>query len=183
MCAYRYIFNVIEMARTNPGLYLLLNIHGEAKKYRDEYHRVERIEGPTKSCDIDCQTDVHPIVTNINKDYTWNVWNLRRKAIQLANLRKCQTHSTQTDCSYERFATRTQTWPLKSSNCQTKHDAAVNVPRPHTCVRYGRGVERSTAPEQINLTCPVEDQLVVECLDSMATANNIETAKCSKKTI
>lgn len=171
------------MARTNPGLYLLLNIHGEAKKYRDEYHRVERIEGSTQSRDIDCQTCVHPIAANRNKDYCWNVWDLRRKAIQLANLRKCQTHSTQTDCSYERFGARTQTWPMKSSMCQTKHDAAINVPRPQTCVRYGRGVERNTAPEQINLTCFVEDQLVVECFDLMPTTKNIETATCSKKTL
>lgn len=171
------------MARTNPGLYLLLDIYNEAKEYRDEYHRVESIERPRKTYDIDCQTDLHPIPCNINKDYTWNVWDLRRKAIQLANLRKSATHSAQTDCSYERFAIRTQTWGTKSAECQTKQDGSSNVPIPQTFVRYGRGVVESInqGPEQINVTCNIEDQLTVECIHPMEKLKNLQKCQKSRK--
>ena len=46
--------------------------------------------------DTACQTDCHILPPTQDKDYEWNEWEMRRKALKLANLRKCVTHSTQT---------------------------------------------------------------------------------------
>ena len=51
---------------------------------------------------------VHPIESNIDPDYEWNEWEMRRKAIKLANLRTRITHSVQTDGSNFRRNNATQ---------------------------------------------------------------------------
>ncbi len=41
--------------------------------------------------DKDIQTPVHFIEKNFDPNYFWNEWELRKKAIQMANIRKNQT--------------------------------------------------------------------------------------------
>jgi hypothetical protein len=41
--------------------------------------------------DKDIQTPVHFIEKNFDPSYFWNEWELRKKAIQMANIRKNQT--------------------------------------------------------------------------------------------
>jgi hypothetical protein len=56
------------------------------------------------------QTDTHILDYNIVKSYEWNEWELRRKALKMANLRSKVTHSMQTDKSNFRRENVTQTW-------------------------------------------------------------------------
>lgn len=46
--------------------------------------------------DQSTQTELHPIPQFIDKDYHWNLWNYRQKAMELANLRRKKTKSAQT---------------------------------------------------------------------------------------
>jgi len=41
--------------------------------------------------DKDIQTPVHFVERNFDPNYFWNEWELRKKAIQMANIRKNQT--------------------------------------------------------------------------------------------
>lgn len=68
------------------------------------------------------QTETHPVPRSHDKDYTWNIWDYRRKAIQLANIRKCKTTSTQTTVNYQRYGAATQTWSPRENASQTNAD-------------------------------------------------------------
>lgn len=60
--------------------------------------------------------------------YSWNVWDLRRKAIMLANARSCSTISAQTDINYHTFGVGTQTYDGKVNDNQTTVENGTNVP-------------------------------------------------------
>lgn len=51
---------------------------------------------------IEIQTDTHPIPYHKDEKYVWNKWDLRRKAIKLADMQQSRTHSTQTTMTYHR---------------------------------------------------------------------------------
>lgn len=136
----RFKFSIIEQSRTNPELIVLLDIFDEAKIYQAEFHRVESLQTVAKNTsEIDVQTEFNALPSSISKDYYWNIWDIRRKAIQLANLRLCRTSSSQTNIKYHHNDVNSQTWEPKSSNCQTKLDAYTNVPKPSVFVKYSRG--------------------------------------------
>lgn len=61
-------------------------------------------------CDGGTQTEVHPMESNVVEGYEWNEWELRRKALKLANLRQKTTHSTQTHNSNFRRTNETQVY-------------------------------------------------------------------------
>ena len=52
--------------------------------------------------DASTETPVHFVEKHIDYSYDWNEWQLRRKALQVVNLRKCRTVSQQTDASHFR---------------------------------------------------------------------------------
>ena len=54
---------------------------------------------------------------------------MRRKAIKLANLRKCVTHSTQTVFSNFKRENETQVYLPKDNWGQTKRDGDTSVPK------------------------------------------------------
>ena len=53
---------------------------------------------------------------------------MRRKALKLANLRKCVTNSSQTKLSHFRRENETQVYLPKENVAQTKRDGETNVP-------------------------------------------------------
>lgn len=64
------------------------------------------IDKRLEQCSVKIQTDIHPIPFAKDKNHIWNIWDMRREAIKLANLQKCQTKSTQTRCQSS-FGTQT----------------------------------------------------------------------------
>ena len=48
------------------------------------------------------QTDTHPVERHVDKDYEWNEWALRRRALHAANLLRKATHGSQTHSSHFR---------------------------------------------------------------------------------
>merc|ERR1712159_174477 len=71
---------------------------------------------PLLKRDSGVQTDTHFHDTIIDPNYHWNEWELRRKAIRLANLTHKITHSSQTIKSHFRWENDTQVYLPKVNN-------------------------------------------------------------------
>lgn len=72
-------------------------------------------------------TPTHFIEKNIEPDYHWNEWDLRKKALQMANIRKKVTVSVQTELSSRRLDNSTQVWLPKDNSTNTGINAATNT--------------------------------------------------------
>lgn len=73
------------------------------------------------------QTDLHPIPFYKDETYVWNLWDLRRKAIELANLRRKKTTSSQTALSYHRLSISSQRLSNRQNSCQTNESKENNT--------------------------------------------------------
>jgi len=85
--------------------------------------------GKVSLVDSDSQTPTHFVESNIDPSYEWNEWALRRRGVQLANLRQKRTHSTQTALSHFRAEGESQTWLPKDKQQNTLHDAKTQAPK------------------------------------------------------
>ncbi|TPP62971.1 Cilia-and flagella-associated protein [Fasciola gigantica] len=127
------------------------------------------------------QTEVHPIESYIDSNYEWNEWELRKKALKLANLRRKATSSVQTILSNWRRDNATQVYLLKDSWTTTKEDGYTQVSRPSVFLHGLRGcggiqdsvgaigaisgdsgwcaLDRKTNATTVDLTIPVEQSM------------------------
>ncbi|NWZ67315.1 CF206 protein, partial [Acrocephalus arundinaceus] len=173
-----YVFSSKEAAYTfaqDPDKFIQLNLE-EAKKYAEliqllELHHqfeylVPHAQANTKKglmkplpkCDSGTQTDTHILPPTIVRSYEWNEWELRRKAIKLANLRRKLTHSMQTDLSHMRRENFTQVYLPKDVGTQTKRDNSSNVPKPQIFLKGLRGGSSSTTRMvTVDLTRPLNE--------------------------
>ncbi|XP_063433973.1 cilia- and flagella-associated protein 206-like [Mytilus trossulus] len=156
-----FIRLVAEGAKRSPELIQLLELHTQFASitpYSQGKDAGRMIEKPITKCDSGTQTDTHFMETNIVKSYEWNEWELRRKAIKLANLRTRITHSVQTNLSNMRRDTAIQVWPPKDHTTQTKTDSYTNVPQPTVFLAglRGGGMTVSTDMTKVDLTIDVD---------------------------
>ncbi|XP_043679846.1 LOW QUALITY PROTEIN: cilia- and flagella-associated protein 206-like [Vespula pensylvanica] len=103
--------------------------------------RLTEDELELKTCqDQTVQTDTHILPPSIeNTNYIWNVWELRRRALSLANIAKCATKSTQTHMSHFRSGACVQAAPPKDKEVQTKRDNYMNTKKLLTYIFGLRG--------------------------------------------
>ena len=81
------------------------------------------------ACDSACQTVLHPRDCNLDREYHWSEWELKRRALELANLRGRATHSAQTEEAAGRRDGQTQAraghvgdnWPIYVARQHTPH--------------------------------------------------------------
>lgn len=134
------MFSIIEIARSNPELIIFLNKLDDLKSHKNELHYVGSSTCPSSitSKEVETQTETHPIPSNIDKNYHWNIWDLRRKAISLAYLMKCGTNSTQTKISYAKFDANTQTFSARGRETQTRCNGSTDMPKLTTLHSYIR---------------------------------------------
>ncbi|XP_020487247.2 cilia- and flagella-associated protein 206 isoform X1 [Labrus bergylta] len=154
-----FIEEVAEKAKLSPELIQLLKLHQQfscVSAYPEMQPGESLLVKPITKCESGTQTDIHPLETNMDKSYEWNEWELRRKAIKLADLLSKVTHSTQTDLSHMRRENTTQTWLPKNAVCQSKRDGESSVPKPQTYLTGLRG-QRDGHVVKTNLTRPVDD--------------------------
>ncbi|NWR33782.1 CF206 protein, partial [Tachuris rubrigastra] len=174
-----YVFSSKEAAYSfaqDPDKFIQLNVE-KAKEYAEliqllelhhqfEYlfpHAQARIADkclmkPTAKCDSSTQTDTHILPSTIVRSYEWNEWELRRKAIKLANLRRKLTHAMQTDLSHRRRENFTQVYLPKDAGTQTKRDNSSNVPRPQIFLKGLRGQSSPTTHMvKVDLTRAVDE--------------------------
>ncbi|KAE8278031.1 Cilia- and flagella-associated protein 206 [Larimichthys crocea] len=154
-----FIAEVAEKAKYCPELIQLLKLHQQfscISPHSEMQPGESLLVKPITKCESGTQTDIHPLETNIVKSYEWNEWELRRKAIHLADLLTKQTHSTQTDLSHMRRENVTQTWLPKDAACQSKRDGESNVPKPQVYLAGLRG-QRDGQVVKTNLTRSVDE--------------------------
>lgn len=162
----RCVFAVVECARAHPELIVLLDCFEAVQAHRKDFHCAksnaagahQALVKRRLAVEVEVQTEVHPGTAHYDKDYDWNVWDRRRRAIQLANLMRSQTHGTQTNCGYGMFGAHTQTGNPRDGEAQTQQNRSTSVPRPKRYVRRTRGnaVETSRTAQ---LTEFVEDDV------------------------
>lgn len=82
----------MEVALEKIELIYFLNIlddvqaYVRSRTYREMEEEAVLLKDPRdmiQSVSQEMQTELHPIPFSKDKDYMWNVWDLRRKAIQL----------------------------------------------------------------------------------------------------
>lgn len=155
-----YINGVAEAAKKSPELIQLLELHTQFASitpYAQGKEPGRMIEAPVTKCDSGTQTDTHFMETNIVKSYEWNEWELRRKALKLANLRTKITHSVQTNLSNFRRDNDSQVYLPKNAETQTKRESSTNVPKPSTFVAGLRGCNSTkTTMNVVDLTLDVD---------------------------
>ncbi|KAF7208941.1 cilia- and flagella-associated protein 206 isoform X1 [Nothobranchius furzeri] len=158
-CPDDVIAGVMTTSKHFPELLKLLNLHQQplCVHPKSEVQSEESLQemAITRS-DSGTQTDIHPIIANIDRLYQWNEWEHRRKAIKLADLRTKATHSTQTDLSYMRRESSTQTWLPKEASTQTGKGDGSSVPRPLTYLA-GLSGPKNAPLISFNLTRPVDE--------------------------
>jgi hypothetical protein len=160
-----YIFDIIEAAKKSPELIQLLELHSQFAAMSPHSQGVSTgrmIEKPVTKCDAGVQTEVHPIESNIVKSYEWNEWELRRKAIKLANLRQKVTHSVQTDLSHFRRDVDTQVYLPKQVETQTKRVKHTSVPQPARFIAGLRGDAGANQPTTVDLTLSIHTHNIAE---------------------
>ncbi|KXJ25361.1 cilia- and flagella-associated protein 206 [Exaiptasia diaphana] len=155
-----YIKGVAEAAKKSPELIQLLELHTQFASitpYTQFRDQGRMIEAPITKCDSGTQTDTHFMETNIVKSYEWNEWELRRKALKLANLRTKITHSVQTNLSNFRRDNVSQVYLPKDEITQTKRDNSSNVPKPSRFIAGLRGCNSTkTTMNLVDLTLDVD---------------------------
>ncbi|XP_053877385.1 cilia- and flagella-associated protein 206 isoform X3 [Malaclemys terrapin pileata] len=150
-----------EKAKECAELIQLLELHHQFESlapYSQVRSGDKRSMKPITKCNSSTQTDTHILPPTIVKSYEWNEWELRRKAIKLANLRRKLTHSVQTNLSHLRRDNSTQVYLLKDFGTQTKLDNSSNVPRPQIFLAGLRGGSTpATCMVKVNLTRAVDE--------------------------
>ena len=88
----------------------------------------QAVEGGIKNklmVDKCLETPLHFVEKNIDPNYCWNEWELRKKAIQMANIRKTQTRGDQTLLSNFRVDSDAQTYLKKDAETNTIKNAGT----------------------------------------------------------
>ncbi|XP_072355892.1 cilia- and flagella-associated protein 206 isoform X1 [Scyliorhinus torazame] len=153
-----YIAMAAEHAQHSAELIQLLELHQQFSTITP-YAQSARCMKPIVKHDSCTQTDTHILEPNIVKSYEWNEWELRRKAIKMANLRQKVTHYMQTNLSHMRRDNTSQVYLPKNKSIQTKRDNSSNVPKPqvyYAGLRGGKVADR-THMIKYNLTRSVDE--------------------------
>ena len=133
----KYIDGLNEYVKENSYLINLLNMTEEfpngnlANMFRDKESTAFKYKNSKVLIDAGCQTVDHIHEKGyIDPDYEWNEWDLKKKAIQLANIMKKKTVSCQTLLSHFRRENETQVYPLKDSEVNTTVNTGTNLSIP-----------------------------------------------------
>jgi hypothetical protein len=78
--------------------------------------------------DAGTETPTHFVERNIDPSYEWNEWALRRRALQMTNIRNCATTGAQTDLSHFRRENDSQVYLPKTKVTQTRKDGSTQPP-------------------------------------------------------
>ncbi|XP_059501261.1 cilia- and flagella-associated protein 206 isoform X2 [Stegostoma tigrinum] len=153
-----FIAMAAEEAKHSAELIQLLELHQQFSTITP-YTQADRCLKSIEKFDSCTQTDTHILEPNIVKSYEWNEWELRRKAIKLANLRQKVTRYIQTNLSHMRRDNTSQVYLPKNKSIQTKRDSSSNVPKPQVFYAGLRGgnITEPTRVTKYDLTRAVDE--------------------------
>ena len=140
-----YLRNIRTRALGNPEYIHLLRLQrwfpsaSIARLLEQDDYDPSSILGRPSTKDASTGTPVHFIESNIDIHYHWNEWELRRRALKIANLTNCTTTSQQTDNSHFRRDNDAQVYELREKETQTKRDKGTNPPVVTTYIAGMRG--------------------------------------------
>lgn len=138
-----YFEKLYEICRKYPPLILLLKLEDyfmerNIKLMNLKEDLIESMKSMVDYCDA---TPLHFYnregdrnFKNIVKDYMWNEWDIRKKAIQMANIRNMMTKSAQTSDSIFKVENETQVWLKKDATTNTGIDNGTNPIRPRNYI-------------------------------------------------
>ncbi|KAF5296643.1 hypothetical protein FQR65_LT10183 [Abscondita terminalis] len=159
----RYTLLGLELARQKPEFINLLQLEKQLKEvYKIEVLVIRLLPETAEEIpmyDNETQTEIHPIPTNIDPNYKWNIWDWKRDALFLAQLLRCKTTSSQTINSQAIESSCTQTYENKNAEQQTKKDNYSNVPKLSNYI-YGLRGRLDNNQHIITLTRPIDESFL-----------------------
>ena len=132
-------------AMTSPEYINLLRLHRWFPKatisrlLEQNDFDVRSIGGKPLTRDASTSTPTHFVESFIDLNYHWNEWELRRRALQVVNLKNRLTTGQQTDKSHFRREAEQQVYELRESGTQTKREKGTNPPISTTFIAGLRG--------------------------------------------
>lgn len=112
----------------------------------------EEFEEPSTK-DASTETPTHFVERNFDPSYEWNEWALRRRALQMTNIRNCSTTGAQTDLSHFRRENDSQVYLPKNKVTQTRKNSSTQPP---LITQYAAGLRGSNAPMNLPSKYAVE---------------------------
>lgn len=131
-----YVTEFYKLCRKMPELILLLRVEDYFKDMGLKLIHInpgQKGQATKIMLDVKGQTPVH-FGKFIDHNYCWNEWELRRKAIQMANIRNMTTKGTQTADSIFKVENQTQVWLMKDACTQTGINNGNNPIRPRNYI-------------------------------------------------
>lgn len=129
-----YLKKVTTICRQSPELIHLLKLQDEFPEAslaallqgKDGMHPLFSISAPLM-VDKGIDTPTHFMEKHIEPNYHWNEWDLRKKALQMANIRNKATITCQTVLSNFRRDNETQVWLPKEQETNTGVNKNTNT--------------------------------------------------------
>ena len=144
-----YLTKIHSYVKKNPYLINLLNMTDEFPManlsilFRDKDMYTYKYKSSSIKVDKGFQTLVHVYeenfkddeeFPNINPNYVWNEWDMKKNALQLADIMKKKTISCQTNLSHFRRDNETQVWIPKDEAINTTVNKGTNISIPKAYV-------------------------------------------------
>lgn len=152
----RYITEGLLILRQKPELINLLQMNSVVIKEKDVKGLKFESRDLLVTYNVSCQTESDLPAGDEEEVYFWNVWDLKRQAIMLANMSKAKSKSSQTEKAGSKASIRLQTWDPKEKLLQTKIDNYTNVPTLSNYI-YGLRGRKDDKQFLIELTRPIDE--------------------------
>eukprot|EP00933_Yihiella_yeosuensis_P014418 TRINITY_DN12951_c1_g2_i1.p1 TRINITY_DN12951_c1_g2~~TRINITY_DN12951_c1_g2_i1.p1 ORF type:complete len:639 (-),score=117.59 TRINITY_DN12951_c1_g2_i1:98-2014(-) len=136
----RFFGGIREACYKQPELIHLLRVNEDFQK--SSLQAVLQMLAGAKTAmlaDAGTETPLHFQESNIDKNYEWNEWKLRREALHMADIRRKTTSTTQTALSHLRRENETQVYLPKEVATNTTASRGTNPPRLRKYYRHLRG--------------------------------------------
>ena len=137
----KYILGIKEYVKRNSFLINLLNLNEDFPNanlnnlFRTD--ELSKYQNSSLTVDAFTETDDHPDLINISanmigkvkfdRDYIWNEWELKMKALQLADIMNKETKSCQTNLSHFRKEKETQIYQKNETGINTLVSKGTNL--------------------------------------------------------
>lgn len=136
----KFFGSVREVCYKHPELIHLLRIHEDFPK--SSLHAIIQSTAGSQAvmqADAGTECPLHFVESNIDKNYEWNEWKLRKEALHMADIRRKATSTTQTHLSHMRRENDTQVYLRKETASNTTVNKGTNPPRLKRYHRFLRG--------------------------------------------
>mmetsp|Transcript_50690 Transcript_50690/g.91275 ORF Transcript_50690/g.91275 Transcript_50690/m.91275 type:complete len:633 (-) Transcript_50690:152-2050(-) len=143
----RFFGGIREACYKQPELIHLLRVHEDFPK--SSLHAVVQMLAGSQQvllADAGSETPLHFQESNLDKDYEWNEWKLRKDALHMADIRRKTTSTTQTALSHLRRENESQVYLPKDAATSTTTSRGTNPPR---LTKYYTGLRGEPQPMKV----------------------------------